>query len=122
MNIPQDLKFAATHEWIRPLDGRVGVSHHAQAELSDVVYVELPAVGARVEAGAACAVVESVKAAADIYAPASGTVTAVNAALAQNPGLLNSDPYGEGWLFAVALETPGALAALQDAAAYAASL
>ncbi len=106
MNVPDHLHYAASHEWLRA-DGTVGISDHAQAELTDVVYVELPKVGAEVKAGQQCCVVESVKAASDIYAPATGKVTAVNDALTSNPALINSDPYGDGWIFRLEL-APGA--------------
>ena len=102
--IPGDLKFMKSHEWARVEgDGKitVGISDHAQGLLGDLVYVELPNGGDRVEAGNACAVVESVKAASDVYAPVSGTVTAVNAELADKPETINEDAYGEGWLFVV---------------------
>lgn len=105
--IPGDLKFMKSHEWARVEgDGKitVGISDHAQGLLGDLVYVELPSVGDRIEAGNACAVVESVKAASDVYAPISGTVTAVNAALADKPETINEDAYGEGWLFVVDAE------------------
>ncbi|MEO6567934.1 MAG: glycine cleavage system protein GcvH [Opitutaceae bacterium] len=98
MNVPDDLRYAASHEWLKA-DGTVGISDHAQHELTDVVYVELPKVGAEVQAGEQICVVESVKAASDIYAPASGRVSAVNDALTSNPALLNTDPYGAGWIF-----------------------
>lgn len=105
--IPGDLKFLKSHEWAR-VDGdgkvTVGISDHAQGLLGDLVYVELPNVGDTVQAGNACAVVESVKAASDVYAPVSGTVTAVNSALADKPETINEDAYGEGWLFTVALD------------------
>lgn len=107
MNAPDDLCFAQSHEWLR-LEGTtatVGISDHAQQELTDIVYVELPTVGAEATAGETICVVESVKTASDIYAPISGKVTAVNDALTKNPGLVNSDPYGEGWIFK--LEVPG---------------
>lgn len=104
--IPGDLKFLKSHEWAR-VDGdgkvTVGISDHAQGLLGDLVYVELPNVGDSVQAGTACAVVESVKAASDVYAPVSGTVTAVNSALADKPETINEDAYGEGWLFTVAI-------------------
>lgn len=105
--IPGDLKFLKSHEWARVEgDGKVtvGISDHAQGLLGDLVYVELPNVGDRVEAGNACAVVESVKAASDVYAPVSGTVTAVNSSLVDKPETINEDAYGEGWLFTVAIE------------------
>ena len=105
--IPGDLKFLKSHEWAR-VDGdgkvTVGISDHAQGLLGDLVYVELPNVGDSVEAGTACAVVESVKAASDVYAPVSGTVTAVNTALADKPETINEDAYGEGWIFTVEID------------------
>jgi glycine cleavage system H protein len=97
----------------------IGLSDHAQHELTDVVFVELPAVGRVVQAGAACAVVESVKTASDVYAPVSGEVTAVNAQLARHPELVNSDPYGEGWFFQVKLSRPAELNGLLKPADYA---
>ncbi len=102
--IPGDLKFLKSHEWVRPEgNGRatVGISDHAQASLGDLVYVELPNVGDSVEAGNAAAVVESVKAASDVYSPVSGTVVEVNSALADKPETINEDAYGDGWLFVV---------------------
>jgi len=102
--IPGDLKFMKSHEWARIEDNgnvTVGISDHAQGLLGDLVYVELPAVGDDVQAGTACAVVESVKAASDVYAPISGKVTAVNTALADKPETINEDAYGEGWIFVV---------------------
>jgi glycine cleavage system H protein len=102
--IPGDLKFLKSHEWARVEDsGRitVGISDHAQGLLGDLVYVELPNVGDTIEAGAACAVVESVKAASDVYSPVTGTIVEVNAALADKPETINEDAYGEGWLFVV---------------------
>ena len=100
--IPGDLKFLKSHEWARVEgDGKVtiGISDHAQGLLGDLVYVELPNVGDAIEAGTACAVVESVKAASDVYAPASGKVVEVNSALADKPETINEDAYGDGWLF-----------------------
>ena len=122
MNVPDDLKYAESHEWINPDTGRVGITDHAQSELSDVVYVELPKVGTKVSAGQAVAVVESVKAASDIYSPVGGTVTEVNTALEGDPALINSDPYGEGWIFTVAIETPGDLENLKSAEQYRAQI
>lgn len=122
MNVPEDLKYTETHEWLR-IEGdlaRVGVTDHAQEELTDVVFVELPKVGDTVKAHAAAAVVESVKAAGDIYSPVTGTVVSVNETLTDNPALVNTDPYGEGWLFAVKLDAPEEVAGLKDAAAYSA--
>lgn len=105
--IPGDLKFLKSHEWARvEQDGRVtiGISDHAQALLGDLVYVELPDVGDRIEAGNACAVVESVKAASDVYAPVTGTVVAVNEALSDKPETINEDAYGEGWIYVLEME------------------
>jgi glycine cleavage system H protein len=106
-DIPGDLKFMKSHEWARVEgDGKVtvGISDHAQGLLGDLVYVDLPNVGDRVEAGSGCAVVESVKAASDVYSPVSGTITAVNDALADKPETINEDAYGEGWLFVVEID------------------
>ena len=104
--VPGDLKFMKSHEWLR-VDGAtratVGISDHAQAALGDLVYVELPEVGQAVKAGEPCAVVESVKAASDVYSPVSGRVLEVNAALADKPETINEDAYGDGWLFVVEL-------------------
>ncbi|HOV57085.1 MAG TPA: glycine cleavage system protein GcvH [Rhodanobacteraceae bacterium] len=102
--IPGDLKFLKSHEWARVEDNgtvTVGISEHAQGLLGDLVYVELPNVGDKVDAGAACAVVESVKAASDVYAPVSGEVVAVNSALADKPETINEDAYGEGWIVVI---------------------
>ena len=120
--IPGDLKFMKSHEWARVEgDGKVtvGISDHAQGLLGDLVYVELPNVGDRVEAGNACAVVESVKAASDVYAPVSGTVTEINAALADKPETINEDAYGDGWLFVVQVDEPSQLDEMLDPDAYA---
>lgn len=124
MNVPDDLFFAATHEWIR-LDGEnatVGISDHAQAELTDVVYVELPKVGAKVIAKHPVAVVESVKAASDIYSPISGTITAVNETLNTDPGLVNRDPHGEGWIYQIAMEAGEEIEELKSPVQYRAQL
>ena len=113
--IPGDLKFLKSHEWARVEDsGRVtvGISHHAQGLLGDLVYVELPNVGDSIEAGASCAVVESVKAASDVYSPVSGTIVEVNAALADKPETINEDAFGDGWLFVVEPTDTEALADL----------
>src|SRR5262245_22620957 len=120
MNIPDDLKFAETHEWIRVNGdiGTVGITDHAQAELTDIVFAEPPRVGAKASAKDALAVVESVKAASDIYTPVSGEVVEANEALSDNPTLINSDPYGSGWIFKIKLTDPSELDALQTAAAY----
>src|SRR5216110_3596248 len=101
MNVPDDLYYTESHEWVR-VEGenaRVGITDHAQAELTDVVYVELPKVGAKATAKGQIAVVESVKAASDIYAPVKGTVVEANKALETDPGLINREPYGQGWIF-----------------------
>lgn len=121
-DIPGDLKFLKSHEWVRAEgNGRatIGVSDHAQGLLGDLVYVELPNVGDTVEAGNACAVVESVKAASDVYAPVSGKVLEVNAALADKPETINEDAYGDGWLFVVELSDAEQLNDLLDPDAYA---
>lgn len=101
MNNPTDLLYAKSHEWLRLHEGMatVGITDHAQSELSDVVYVELPKPGRKVAAGEVIATVESVKAASDIYAPVGGEVTEVNSTLTSDPGLVNREPYGQGWLF-----------------------
>lgn len=121
--IPGDLKFMKSHEWARVEgDGKVtvGISDHAQGLLGDLVYVELPSVGDRVEAGNACAVVESVKAASDVYAPITGTVVEVNAALSDKPETINEDAYGDGWIFVVEAEEPEQLKELLEPDDYAA--
>ncbi len=110
-NVPSDLKYAKSHEWARAAGGEatIGITDHAQHELTDVVFVELPEPGKTFKAGEACAVVESVKTASDIYTPVSGEITAVNKAVTDNPALVNSDPYGGGWLFKVKLAAPAEL-------------
>lgn len=120
MNVPDDLKYADSHEWIRVEGdvGTVGITDHAQAELTDIVFAEPPKVGAEVVARCAAAVVESVKAASDIYAPVSGKVIESNSALSDNPALLNTDPYGAGWIFKIQITDASELSALKDAAAY----
>ena len=113
--IPGDLKFQKSHEWVRvEEDGRarIGISDHAQELLGDLVYVELPKVGDKIEAGAGCAVVESVKAASDVYAPVSGEVVEVNEGLADKPETINEDAFGDGWLFVVKLADPDEVDAL----------
>ena len=120
--IPGDLKFLKSHEWARLEDDglvRVGISEHAQSQLGDLVYVELPGVGDMVQIGSACAVVESVKAASDVYTPVSGTVVEVNDALSDKPETINEDAYGDGWLFVVRPSDRGELDELLDADAYA---
>lgn len=124
MNVPEDLKFAETHEWIHVNGdiGTVGITDHAQAELTDIVFAEPPKVGAKFSAKDPSAVVESVKAASDIYTPVSGEIVEANAALADNPSLLNTDPYGAGWIFKIKIADPSELDSLQDAAAYRAQI
>lgn len=118
MNIPSELKYTKTDEWVRPGTGEVGLTDYAQGHLSDIVYVELPEVGAAVTAGASFGSIESVKAASDLNAPVSGTVAAVNEALSSTPEAVNSDPYGAGWIIKVTVANAGDLAGLMDAAAY----
>jgi glycine cleavage system H protein len=124
-NVPQELKYAESHEWVSvDADGtaRIGISDHAQEALGDLVFVELPVVGDNIDRGDSCAVVESVKAASDIYSPVTGEVIAVNEELEDDPAAINSDPYGDGWLYQVNLTDPDELDALLDATAYEASL
>jgi glycine cleavage system H protein len=119
--IPEDLKYTAEHEWVRSGDGaavRVGITHYAQDALGDVVFVSLPEVGTSVTAGQACGEVESTKSVSEIYAPVSGEVTARNEALDSRPELINSDPYGEGWLVEIAASEPASVDGLLDAQAY----
>jgi glycine cleavage system H protein len=119
--IPTDLRFASSHEWVRKEDDgsyTVGITEHAQELLGDMVFVELPEVGASVSAGEECAVAESVKAASDIYAPISGEVLAVNTALEDSPELVNSDAYGDGWFFRIMPSDESEVAALLDAEGY----
>ena len=121
-NVPADRKYARSHEWVRTeADGtvEVGISDHAQQALGDLVFVEVPEVGRSLKQGDACAVVESVKAASDVYAPVAGTVVAVNDALAQAPELVNQDPYGKGWIMRLKPSEALASADLLDAQAYA---
>ena len=120
MNVPEDLLYTETHEWIRRESDkvRVGITDHAQSELTDVVYVELPKMDRQANAKEAIAVVESVKAASDIYAPVKGTVVEVNKALEADPGLINREPYGQGWIFVLKIDNPDDLKQLKDAAAY----
>ena len=120
MLIPQGLRYTKTHEWAKRQDGEIviGITAHAQEELRDVVYAEPPAAGKTLKQGDPAAVVESVKAAFDIYAPVSGTVTRVNAELAKTPQLVNQDCYGKGWFFALKPSDPKEWEALMSAAAY----
>jgi len=121
-NIPVELKYAKTHEWARTNDDgsvTVGISDSAQDQLGDMVFIEVPEVGQSVEAGEGCAVVESVKAASDVYAPVSGEILEVNEALADSPETVNQDAYGEGWLFRMQPGDAGDMDALMDSDAYA---
>ena len=120
MIIPDDLLYTESHEWIKREGDkiRVGITDHAQSELTDVVYVELPKLERQVNAKEPIAVVESVKAASDIYAPVKGTVIDANKALEADPGLINREPYGQGWIFVLTVENPDELKNLKDAGAY----
>jgi glycine cleavage system H protein len=120
MDFPDDLRYSAEHEWVR-VDGtraEVGITDFAQDTLGDIVYVQLPEVGAVLARNATCSEVESTKSVSDIYAPVAGTVVEVNEALTTTPEVVNSDPYGAGWMFRIELSDPGDLDALIDAVAY----
>jgi glycine cleavage system H protein len=122
--VPSDLKYAKSHEWLR-LNGdvaTVGITDHAQHELTDVVFVELPQVGRKLKAGEACAVVESVKTASDIYSPVSGEVVAANQKVVDKPELVNDQPYGDGWFFQVKLSDASEFASLLSPADYSAQI
>lgn len=119
--IPANLKYTKSHEWVEELDDgtmRIGITDHAQDLLGDMVFVELPEVGSDLELGGECAVVESVKAASDVYTPLSGEVVEVNEALSDNPELVNQEPYGEGWIFRLAPSKPDELSELLNAEEY----
>ena len=124
MNVPENLRYAESHEWIlvEGDTGTVGITDHAQAELTDIVFAEPPPVGRKLAAGEVAAVVESVKAASDIYSPVSGEVIARNADVEADPALLNTDPFGSGWIYKIRLSNPGEVAALKDPAAYSAQI
>jgi len=119
-NVPADLKYTKSHEWVRVTGdtATVGITDHAQHELTDIVVVELPEAGRKVKAGEACAVVESVKTASDIYSPVSGEVSEVNKAVVDNPALVNSEPYAGGWFYKLKLANPAELEALLGADQY----
>ncbi len=123
-NVPADLKYTKSHEWVRVTGdtATVGITDHAQHELTDLVFVELPAVGRKVKAGEASAVVESVKTASDIYAPVSGEIVEVNKAVADNPALANTEPHGGGWFYKIKLANPAELAGLLSPEAYQAQI
>ena len=120
MNVPDDLRYTADHEWARLEDGqiRIGITDYAQDALGDVVFVQLPEPGTKVEANSSFSEVESTKSVSDVYAPVAGTVVEVNGELADAPQRLNEDPYGEGWIVVIEPSDPGAYEALLDAAAY----
>lgn len=122
--VPTDLKYAKSHEWVRVAGdvATVGITDHAQHELTDLVFVELPEVGRKIKAGDACAVVESVKTANDIYSPVSGEVTAVNSLIVADPALVNSEPYTGGWFYKIKLSNPAELDALLGAEQYKAQI
>jgi glycine cleavage system H protein len=123
-NVPSDLKYAKSHEWVRASGGAatIGITDHAQHELTDVVFVELPEVGRKVKAGEACAVVESVKTASDIYSPVSGEVIEINKSVTDNPGLVNTEPYAGGWFYKIKLSAPAELDSLMNGGQYAAQI
>ena len=120
-NIPKDLKYTKSHEWVKPnADGSVtvGITHHAQDLMGDMVFVDLPTAGTQVTSGKECGVVESVKAASDVYAPVSGEIVEANAALSDSPETVNKDPYGSGWMFRLKPVNQAEVDALLDAKAY----
>jgi glycine cleavage system H protein len=123
-NVPSDLRYAKSHEWVRVAAGlaTVGITDHAQHELTDIVFVELPAVGRALKAGESCAVVESVKTASDIYSPVSGEVVEVNPAVVANPALVNTEPYAGGWFYKVKLSAPAEVDALLTPVQYQAQI
>lgn len=123
-NVPSDLKYTKSHEWVRVAGdvATVGITDHAQHELTDIVFCEVPATGRTLKAGDAAAVVESVKTASDIYSPVSGQVIEANAALADNPALVNQDAFGAGWFFKIKLSAPSEVEALLSPEAYAAQI
>lgn len=121
MNIPEELKYTEEHNWVRVLPGgaaQVGITSYAQTQLGDIVFVELPKVGQALDAGQAMGVIESVKAATDLYSPLAGKVTAVNDELEASPELINEEPYGDGWMVEIQPSDAGALNDLLDAAKY----
>lgn len=121
MNIPDELQYTKTHEWVKKIQGNevsIGITDHAQHQLQDIVYVELPSIGRELKLGAPCAVVESVKAAYDIYAPLSGKVTKINQELRESPQLINEDPYGNGWFLHIEISNPNELADLLSPGQY----
>jgi len=123
-NVPAELKYAKTHEWVKTAGefAVLGITDHAQHELTDIVFVELPELGRKVKAGEACAVVESVKTASDIYSPVTGEVVETNAAVVKDPSLVNTDPYSSGWFFKIRLSQPSEVYGLLSAAQYQAQI
>jgi glycine cleavage system H protein len=124
MTLPENVKYTKDHEWIRVegSTGTVGITDHAQGELGDVVFVELPKSGKAVKLGESFGTIEAVKAVSDLYAPASGQILETNTALTANPELVNKDPYGDGWMVKIKLSNPDEIKGLMDAAAYKASI
>ena len=120
MKIPDDLMYSKDHEWVRliGLVARVGITDYAQDALGDVVFVQLPNAGQSVEAGSSCSEVESTKSVSDIYVPVSGKIIAVNQALSESPGLINSDPYGDGWIMEIEVADTASVAGLMSASSY----
>ena len=123
-DVPSDLKYTKSHEWVRATGdtATIGITDHAQAELTDIVFVELPEVGRKVKAGDACAVVESVKTASDIYAPVSGEIVEANKAVVDEPALANTEPYAQGWFFKIKLSNPAELNSLMSPDQYKAQI
>lgn len=121
MDVPADLRYSAEHEWVRTAGAealRVGITDYAQDALGDVVFIDMPKVGDVVTAGSTCGEIESTKSVSEVYTPVSGTITAINEALVDDPAVLNSDPYGSGWIFEITPDDPAAADALLDADAY----
>ena len=120
MKIPDDLMYSKDHEWVRLIGSvaRVGITDYAQDALGDVVFVQLPNAGQSVEAGSSCSEVESTKSVSDIYVPVSGKIIAVNQALSESPGLINSDPYGDGWIMEIEVADTASVAGLMSASSY----
>ena len=125
LSFPEDVRYTEEHEWAKKLEGekfRVGITDYAQDQLGDIVFVEVPEVGRKIKAGEACAVVESVKTASDIYSPLSGEVVEANRAVVDNPGLVNTEPYGGGWFFTLRLSVPTELNGLLGPEQYSAQI
>lgn len=125
MNFPEDLKYSAEHEWVRPGNGttvRVGVSEYATDQLGDIVFVDLPEVGQEVSSGDACGELESTKSVSELFSPVSGVITSVNEVVSDSPETINADPYGDGWLFEVEVSGESEVDDLMDADAYAESV